>query len=290
MSILVDYSGIAIASIFSQVKNDKIEEPFIRHLILNTLRMYNVKYRAKYGQMVLACDGSSWRKTYFSFYKAARRKGREESTLDWTEIFRILNKVKDEISTHLPYKVIQTEGAEADDIIGTLVANTQEFGQYEPVMIISADKDFIQLQRYDNVQQFSPMTKKLVTDKNPHRYLFEHIVKGDGGDGVPNILSADEVFVTEGMRQTPVRASKIEDWYAAYKKDNMKNVLDDNTYRNYIRNRTLIDLQCTPSDLHDVILDTYNKAPVVGNSKVLNYLIANRCNLLISCADEFFIK
>lgn len=288
--ITVDYSGIAIASIFSQVKNDKIEESFIRHLILNTLRMYNVKYRAKYGQMVLACDGGSWRKGYYPYYKASRRKGREESSLDWTEIFRIINKIRDEIAEHLPYKVIQVPHAEADDIIGTLVANTQEFGQYEPVMIISADKDFIQLQRYDNVQQFSPMTKKLVTDKNPHRYLFEHIVKGDGGDGVPNILSADEVFVTEGMRQTPVRATKIDDWYAAYKKSDVKSVLDDNTYRNYVRNRTLIDLECIPSDLQKVITDAYVTAPVVGNSKVLNYLIANRCNMLISCADEFFVK
>lgn len=290
MSILVDYSGIAIASIFSQVKNDKIEESFIRHLILNTLRMYNVKYRAKYGELVLACDGGSWRKTYYSYYKAARRKNREDSTLDWTEIFRILNKVKDEIAEYLPYKVVQAAHAEADDVIGALVTNTQEFGQYEPVMIISADKDFIQLQRYDNVQQFSPMTKKLVTDKNPHRYLFEHIVKGDGGDGVPNILSADEVFVTDGMRQTPIRAAKIEEWYAAYQKDNMKAVLDENAYRNYVRNRTLIDLECTPSDLRQVILDTYSKCPSVGNSKVLNYLISNRCNMLISCAEEFFVK
>lgn len=288
--IIVDYSGIAIASIFSQVKNDKIEESFIRHLILNSLRMYNVKYRAKYGQLVLACDGGSWRKTYYSFYKAARRKNREESSLDWTEIFRILNVVKQEIVDHMPYKVVQAAHAEADDVIGTLVANTQEFGQYEPVMIISADKDFIQLQRYDNVQQFSPMTKKLVTDKNPHRYLFEHIIKGDGGDGVPNILSADEVFVTDGMRQTPVRATKLEDWYTAYKKGEMKSVLDESAYRNFIRNQTLIDLEHTPSDLKQVILDTYAACPTVGNSKVLNYLISNRCNMLIGSAEEFFVK
>ena len=161
--IILDYSGIAIASIFSQLKNDKIEESFIRHLILNSLRMYNVKYRAKYGEMVLACDGGSWRKTYYPFYKAARRKNRDESSLDWTEIFRILNKVKDEISEHLPYKVIQAPHAEADDVIGTLVANTQEFGQYEPVIVISEDKDFYQLLKYDNVTIFHPRKKETVT-------------------------------------------------------------------------------------------------------------------------------
>jgi hypothetical protein len=287
--IIIDYSGIAMSSMFSAKSND-VDEGMLRHQILNSLRMYNVKYRAKYGQMIIACDGGSWRKNVFSQYKASRKTNREASPINWDEVWRVINMVCEEISLHMPYKVVQVRGAEADDVIATLVESTQEFGNMEPVMIVSADKDFIQLQRYDNVQQFSPMTKKLVTDKNPHRYLFEHIIKGDGGDGVPNILSADEVFVTEGMRQTPVRATKIEDWYAAYKKGTIESVLDENTYRNYVRNRTLIDLECTPSDLRDVILDTYSKAPVVGNSKVLNYLIANRCNMLISCADEFFIK
>lgn len=288
--IIVDYSGVAIASVFSQIKSNKIEENFIRHLILNTLRMYNVKYRSKYGQMILACDGGSWRKSYYPLYKAARRKNREESSLDWTEIFRILNTVKDEIIEHMPYKVIHVHNAEADDIIGTLVANTQEFGQHEPVMIISADKDFIQLQRYQNVQQFSPMTKKAVADKNPHRYLFEHIVRGDGGDGVPNVLSADDTFVVENKRQVQLRSSKINEWYESYKKGDMKSVLDDNTYRNFIRNQTVIDLEYTPSDIKENIIKCYLEAPTVGNSKVLNYLISKRCNMLISCAEEFFVK
>lgn len=288
--IILDYSGIAIASIFSQIKSNKIEESFIRHLILNTLRMYNVKYRSKYGHMVLACDGGSWRKTFYPEYKAARRKNREESDLDWKEIFRIINKVKDEISEYLPYKVIQAEAAEADDVIGSLVLNTQEFGNHEPVMIISSDKDFIQLQRYTNVQQFSPMTKKFIVNKDPHRYLFEHIVKGDSGDGVPNILSDDKVFITEGARQTPVRAAKLNEWYDAYKRGGIQSVLSADAYRNFIRNRTVIDLEYIPSDLRDIIIKKYNETSSVGNSKVLNYLIANRCNMLIGSAEEFFVK
>lgn len=287
--VIVDYSGIAIASVFSQLKSDKVEESFIRHLILNTLRMYNVKYRAKYGRMILACDGGSWRKDVYPEYKAGRRKNREESTLDWTEIFRILNKVQDEIAEYLPYNIIKIHGCEADDVIATLVTSTQEFGQYEPVMIISADKDFIQLQKYDNVQQFSPMTKKMVSDKNPAKYLFEHIVRGDGGDGVPNILSADDVFVS-GTRQTPVTAKKIETWYSAYKTGSLQSVMDSNTYRNYIRNCKVIDLDQIPEDIKRNIEHTYNTLPQKGNGKVLNYLISNRCNQLVSCAEEFFVK
>lgn len=288
--IICDYSGIAVSSVFSQVKPDKIEENFIRHIILNSLRMYNLKYRDKYGAMVIACDGGSWRKDYFPEYKGARRKNREASALDWTEIFRIINMIKDEISECLPYAVIQHPKAEADDVIATLVETTQEFGNYEPVMIVSADKDFIQLQKYDNVQQFSPLTKKMVSDKNPQRYLLEHVFKGDSSDGVPNVLSADRVFLEEGSRQTPLRANKIEEWCKAIANDNLQVVMPDDIYRNYIRNLNVIDLSKTPDDIKNGILETYNNRPTKSNSKVLNYLISKRCNLLISCVNEFFHK
>lgn len=287
--IIIDYSGIAISSVFSQAKSNKIEEDFLRHIILNSLRMYNLKYRDKYGKMVIACDGGSWRKDYYPQYKAARRKNREESSMDWKEIFRILNNVKAEIIEHLPYTVVQTEKAEADDVIAALVESTQEFGNYEPVMIISADKDFIQLQRYDNVAQWSPMTKKLIVDKNPTRYLLEHVLKGDSGDGVPNVLSPDNTF-TDSIRQTALRATKIDEWIAADKVGKLQSVMPEETYRNYIRNRTVIDLERVPTEVRDAILTEYNSAPVKNNSKVLNYLISKRCNMLISSASEFFTK
>ena len=251
--------------------------------------MYNLKYREKYGKMVIACDGGSWRKDYYPQYKAARRKNREESSMDWKEIFRILNNVKAEIVEHLPYTVVQTDKAEADDVIAALVETTQEFGNYEPVMIISADKDFIQLQRYDNVAQWSPMTKKLIVDKNPTRYLLEHVLKGDSGDGVPNVLSPDNTF-TDSIRQTALRATKIDEWIAADKAGTLQSVMPEETYRNYIRNRTVIDLERVPTEVRDAILTEYNSAPVKNNSKVLNYLISKRCNMLISSASEFFTK
>jgi 5'-3' exonuclease len=287
--ILVDYSGIAIAGILSQVKNNKIEESFIRHLILNSLRMYNVKYRDKYGPLVVACDGGSWRKTVFSQYKASRKKNRDSSSLDWPEIFRIINKVRDEIVEFLPYKVVQLAGAEADDVIATLAKLTQEFGMYEPVMIVSADKDFIQLQKYDNISQFSPMTKKVVSDPNPRKYLFEHIVRGDAGDGVPNILSADNTLV-EGIRQNAVSAKKVLEWYTYFVNGNLEKVLPPEVLTNYKRNQTVIDLDHIPQNITDSIIEVYNNCSDTGNSKVLNYLISNRCNMLISCAGEFFEK
>lgn len=279
--ILVDFSGIAIATIAVNKVND---ENTLRHMILNSLRMYNKKFRDKYGQMILACDSSSWRRDYFPQYKANRRSGRDESDFDWAEAFRIMHKVKDEIKENFPYKVIHIDRCEADDIIATMVDHTQQFGQYEEVMIVSSDHDFKQLQKYDNVSQFSPMTKKFVEETHPRQNLLLKILTGDAGDGIPNVLSHDDTFVN-GDRQTPLSKKKKEA------------ILEDLTdgellyaaswYRNYCRNETLIDLSKTPDELQEKIIDEFwitepNKRPLV-----LPYLINNNMKMLIESVEEF---
>ena len=235
--IIVDYSGVAIATVAINKVND---EDMLRHMIINSLRMYRTMYKKDFGELVLACDGkNNWRRNYYPQYKANRKKGREESDFDWAEAFRIVNKVREELRENFPYKVIHVDECEADDIIGTLCENSQEFGQYEDIMIVSADKDFLQLQRYKNVRQYSPLLKKEYHEDNPVANLTEKILTGDAGDGVPNVLSHDDVFVN-GERQTPLSRKKkdaiLEDLaegellYAA------------SWYRNYQRNEKLIDL------------------------------------------------
>lgn len=280
--IIIDYNGIAIGNIITQKLN--IDEDLIRHMILNTIRMYNKKFRDKYGQVVIACDSSSWRKEYYPAYKFKRKSGREESSIDWDEIFRIINQVREDIASNFPYKVIQAQSAEADDIIGTLVAETQEFGKHEDVMIVSADKDFIQLQKYENVRQFSSMTKKFIEDKNPRTYLFEHICKGDSGDGVPNILSPDNTFV-DGIRQSPMTKKKIASYIES---DNLEETMGKDIYRNYIRNKKLIDLGEIPEDIKQSIINIYDNTKPPHKMKVLNYLIKNRMKMLIESIEEFY--
>lgn len=288
--IILDYNAIAIANIV--VQKVAIDEDMIRHMILNSIRMYNKKFRDPYGQMVIANDSSNWRKDIFPLYKHSRKSNREESTLDWTEVFRIINKVFDELGENFPYKTVRVSGCEADDVIAALVEHTQEFGNNEDVMIVSADKDFIQLHRYNNVRQFSPMTKKFIQDKNPRRYLFDQILKGDSSDGVPNILSPDNTFV-DGIRQSPMTQKKMDMFFE--NADKLQEVMEPEVYRNYCRNKKMIDLGETPAKLKEEIIDTYiNTKPAhrIGDArghrmKILNYLIKNRCRLLIECVEEF---
>ena len=281
--ILIDYSQIALSNIIVQKLND---ESMIRHMILNSIRMYNKRYREEYGQLVICADGmNTWRKDYFPLYKAHRKKNRTESDQDWNEIFRILNLVRDEIKENLPYKVLHMEGLEADDVIGALAINTQEFGKNEPVMIISSDKDFIQLQKYSNVKQFSPIQKKMVSDPNPRSYMFEHIMRGDKGDGIPNVLSPDNAIMDD-IRQSPMTKKKIEYW--AENADNLRDVMTNEEYRNYQRNKTLIDLSEIPTELQNNVINTYENQKPAMKMRVLNYLIKKRCNHLIEVVEEFY--
>ena len=280
--IIVDFNGIAVGNIITQRLD--INEDLIRHMILNTLRMYNKKFRDKYGQMVIACDSSSWRKEYYPQYKYKRKESREESTMDWNEVFNIINTVREEIRANMPYKVIQVDGAEADDIIGALALETQEFGKMEDVMIVSADKDFIQLQKFENVRQYSPMTKKFIEDKNPRLYLFEHICKGDSGDGIPNCLSGDNTFV-DGIRQSPMTQKKIATYLSA---EDLESVMGEEVYRNFVRNKKLIDLEEMPTALRENIINTYDTTKAAHKMKVLNYLIKKRCKMLIESVEEFY--
>ena len=278
--IIIDYNGIAISNIITQ-KLD-IDENLIRHMILNSIRMYRTKFKDKFGEVVIAGDaGGNWRYKAFPQYKAARKKGRKDSKMDWNEIFRVINMVWEELGEHFPYKTIKIEGCEADDVIGVLVEDTQEFGNHEDVMIISADKDFAQLQKYNNVSQFSPMTKKYIKVEHPRKQLLELILKGDVSDGVPNVLSGDNVFV-DGVRQTPLRKPIME----ALMEDPTSQGQD--VFRNIQRNRKLIDLESTPADIKQNIINTFNSQDKKENSKkVFQYLVDKRCRRLLEDVKEF---
>ena len=283
--IILDYSAIAMAAFFA--RGSSAEESMLRHFILNSVRLHNVNHRDKYGKMVIACDSRSWRKDAYPQYKANRKTGRDKSEVDWDSVFQTFTKVKEELKENFPYTVVTVDGAEADDIIATLVKETQEFGKNEPVMIISSDKDFVQLHRYGNVKQYSPITKKFVTHEKPIEYLYEHIFKGDSSDGVPNVLSDDDTFVDMDKRQRPLSKKKIALWLDNI--DDLESVMTYDELRNYQRNKKVIDLNEIPDEVtNNIKQEVENSQPSkLAGSKVLNYLIQNRLNSLVESVQEF---
>ena len=278
--IILDMNQITLANVmmnFHMNKSDELEEDMVRHMILNSIRMYRTMFKDEYGEIVLAYDSRHyWRRDIFPQYKQNRKKGRENDSKDWDSIFGLLNAMKSEFKDILPYKFIEVYGAEADDIIGTLCKEYQD----QKTMIISGDKDFIQLQKYDNVKQYSPILKKMVNGHNPDTYIKTHILKGDSSDGVPNVLSPDHTFV-EGLRQRPLSKKKIEAWIKS------ETGMSDEVKRNYQRNHKLINLDNTPEDLQKSILDTFNEAPYGDRSKILTYFIENKLKELTDSIGDF---
>ena len=278
--IVIDMNQISVASLMMHLHMNKgeLEEDMVRHMILNSVRMYRTMFNEDYGEIVLAYDSRAyWRKEIFPQYKSNRRKNREEDDKDWDSIFGVLNSIKEEIKEFLPYKVVEVYGAEADDVIATLCKHYQS----EKVMIVSGDKDFIQLQKYDNVKQYSPITKKLVDGVDPKVYIKEHVLKGDKSDGVPNVLSPDHTF-TDDLRQRPLTSKKLESILAQDIDE-----LDDEIKRNYQRNDKLINLDNIPKTLESEILNSFNEASYGDRSGLLNYFIEKRLTSLTENIGEF---
>ncbi len=278
--IVIDMNEISVASLMMHLHMNKgeLEEDMVRHMILNSVRMYRTMFNEDYGEIVLAYDSRAyWRKEIFPQYKSNRRKNREEDNKDWDSIFGVLNNIKEEIKEFLPYKVVEVYGAEADDVIATLCKHYQN----EKVMIVSGDKDFIQLQKYDNVKQYSPITKKLVDGIDPKVYIKEHVLKGDKSDGVPNVLSPDHTF-TDELRQRPLTSKKLESILAQDIDE-----LDDEIKRNYQRNDKLINLDNIPKTLESEILNSFNEASYGDRSGLLNYFIEKRLTSLTENIGEF---
>ena len=267
--ILIDMNQIMISNLMMQLKGDALNENLVRHMVLTALRAFERQYSPKYGEVVLAYDSKHyWRKEAFPYYKQNRKKDREASDLDWNAIFEVLNKIRDEIKTFFPYKVVEVYGAEADDVISALttyqsyrnIKLEKEGKEPEQVLILSGDKDFIQLQKYPFVKQYNPILKKEVKHADPKAYIREHIIKGDKSDGIPNFLSDDDTFVV-GKRQKPISKKNLERWV---KLDPLDFCTTPEAKANYMRNKKLIDLTSVPEQLATEIVTSYK---TINNSE-----------------------
>jgi hypothetical protein len=284
--VLMDYSQVMLATLFMSIGNHTnidLDENLLRHMFLMSLKANRKKFKDEYGEMIICCDSkNSWRRDKFPYYKASRRSGREKSEIDWNALYGMMGNIRDEIRDCFPYKVIMVDRCEADDIIGVVCHEngTQLNTGTEKFLILSGDKDYIQLQKYANIDQYDPVRKKYIRHDNPEQYLIEHVLKGDSGDGVPNILSADNSLVV-GVRQKPMTKKRI----ALY--SNTEENMDEETKIRFHRNRGLIDLNETPEKYKKEISAEYNKEDEIGRSKLFNYFIDKRLKNLLTDIQDF---
>ena len=267
-----------LASVFQTLKQkNEIDEEFIRHLVLNSYRMYRNKFHDKYGELVICHDATDyWRKDIFPQYKANRKKSMENSDVDWYEVFGKLDKIRNEIKETFPYKNIRVDRLEADDVIATIC---KKYHEQEKILIVSNDKDFQQLQRYPNIEQYSPIKKEFIKCEDPEQFLLEHIIKGDYSDGVPNILSDDDCIIDPEKRQKPCGKKKIAEI--------ISDIDEWRRSEKWKRNQTIIDFNCLPEEYEYGIIENFNEEPTGKRSMLLNYFIKNKLKNLMENIGEF---
>lgn len=283
--MLIDLNQVLISNLMQHLKfvtkTHEMNEDLIRHMCINTIRSNVKQFRSKYPNVILCCDSKHyWRRDYFPFYKSQRKHDREASGLDWSLIFDVLNRLRDELRDNFPYKTLNVEGAEADDVIAVLTARLAPHGG---VLILSSDKDFGQLQKYPNVKQYSPILKRFIQIDDPQRFVREHILKGDRGDGIPNFLSPDNCFAA-GERQKPINSKKLNEWVT---KDATEFCTTDVLLRGYKRNQMLVDFDYIPEEIQIKIVSAFDETKPANKEKMLNYFISKGLTTMIESISDF---
>lgn len=291
--ILIDMNQVMISNLMIQTKiSEGIDKELVRHMVLNSLRMYSQKFYEEYGNELVLCYDSKhyWRREFFPFYKGTRKKDREKSSFNWREIFVVLNEIRDEIRENMPYAVMEVDGAEADDIISVLTKQIshknirlqKDMQPVEKVLVLSGDKDFIQLQKYPWLNQYNPVMKKFVSGMNPKQYILEHVLKGDKSDGIPNYLSSDDTFISS-KRQKPLSKKNL-DRIVNLSPDQFCN---EEQMEYYKRNLTLIDFSYIPVEIEEKIIESYNSVIPAPRNKMYNYFVNNKLITLLEKIEEF---
>lgn len=291
MAILLDFSQIVLSachvfenelSVYNQDKDGA--KNILRHVILSQILHWRTKYHDSYGEVIVCCDGKNyWRKNIFPQYKANRKKAKRESIIDWGLVFGMMDTLIEDLRSFFTYKVLKVDGAECDDVISTLIRSARENGSDEPFMIVSADKDFLQLQRFPRVWQVSPMRKTAVVSKNPEADLAEKIIRGDAGDGIPSVLNDDCAYVDETYKSSRMSRKMFERLMS----EGYDNCSDRVIKAHWERNRTLIDFRFIPAEITSAILKRFAEPPQGNKVKMFNYLTEKRCYKLLDRIEDF---
>lgn len=281
---------------------------FIKHFMLNSVRANFVMHKRRFGQMVIATDSKQgyWRRDFFENYKCQRRAAKKLDTsgIDWPWVMEIVDETINDLEKYFPFPVIRVAKAEGDDIIAVLtelaatdprfMGEEDMFGNTEPedILILSSDRDNFQLHKHKNVYQYSPRDKKFIKPDNYRQALIEKIIKGESGassDSIPNIRSADDIFLLEGVRQKPIKQERLDAFYAV--KDLLEACENDEERKNLIRNRTLVDYEYIPESLKSDIISVYNTQAAKKASKMalMGYFTNNRMANLLGNITDFYL-
>lgn len=253
--IFVDWSQIAYKCLSSEFRaQEKLDKPAFKAAMFDKLMDYNNRFGDMFGGLCICVDDRTlWRRDIFPYYKAHRPKKRKQADFDINSMLDSVRELAQEMQNTAPFPSIRVRGAEADDIAGVLVSM---FYRESNTILITGDRDWLQLCRYPGVTAFDPLKEKYITrtSKQSLNDLRLKIIKGDQTDGVPNVLSDDDTFVNESKTQGRLSKKFLTDvmtrWYEGPEK-----IFADRpeVIENFYRNTTMIDFCSIPDDIRESI-------------------------------------
>lgn len=292
--IFLDYHGYIISQIHGYsnfIKTAKFDDKFFIERFLVNLGKLSKRY-SKYGTLVIAADSSKrkyWRTKEFEYYKAGRYQKDDDSKLSVKDLEtreklkRLPYEIEPIIRKAFPFYFIKSEEAEADDVIATLIS----YFFNEKHVILSSDKDFIQLQKYD-VDQYDLTRSRWLKSKTPDLDLQEKIFRGDGGDGIPNVLSDSDTLVNQAKKQKRMTQKQLSylfnlNWEKLAKDEKEK---DSQLVQRYLENKKLIDLSETPLHVREDIMKQYFDYGELKNG-VMNYCLKSKSGFIFENISLF---
>jgi len=288
--LLFDLSAMVVKSCIN-LFHDDAKEPTInnvRHVAFSNILMYKKKYHKTHGTPVICVDSKPyWRELVFQHYKKNRDDSRDKSKIDWKMFSKSFKQVIEDMHGHLPYPIIDVSRCEGDDVICVLTQYAH--ARKDPVMIISSDKDMIQLQSmYSQVKQYSPAIGKLLSSSGSDYDILTHIIKGDASDGIPNIFSPDDIFINRaGRRQKVVTKKMLEEVHALDDPLEWKRLNKDEVAK-FKRNKLLIDATMIPERLKTRIIETYESELAKKKpNRMRSFCITNRMGTLLESTQAF---
>ena len=228
-----------------------------------------------------------WRNYIMKEYKGTRSK--------WScpipkDIFnKQMQVMKDDVKKHFPWKIVKVTGAEADDSVGVLTRRLNDAVN----VVISTDSDLQQVLVNDMNYIYEPRKNIIIDHTADTKYdLFVKFIKGDAGDGIPNIFSDEDTLITQGKRQKAVKKTLVNEMYEEYQNNGFKSVKDkyewtDVITTRFVHNRKMIDLKMIPEDIVNSINKEYDEfVPNGDGTTFMNYCINQGLTPLIQRATE----
>ena len=273
-ALIFDTYNLIFRTLFVANSEDPLDLQFKywKTLMLQSINATVRKFKPN--RLILALDtGYSWRKKMYSEYKASRAKGREESPIDFDIFFPILKEFLESFkSTFKNCYVLGVDECEGDDLIAVL---TKDILVGWDIICVSSDRDMYQLYKRPGYRQYDPIKKKFISCINPTQYLLLKVIMGDKGDNIPAIKE----------KTGPVGAEKIL--------RNLDEALkDDQTNKNFIRNKLLIDFDCIPEDIATAIKKVWIDYQVeeFRGRALMDFFVKIGSNGLCAYLNEFVVN